>query len=190
MLNILSSPTITTLDNKEAFIKSGEEIPLISMISAGTTTSQTPTYKTAALELKVTPHVIDGKMLKLDIMAKKDEFDFSREVQGYPVIITKHAETSLVLFDGQTTVIGGLTKDKKENLNAGIPGAKDIPLLGYLFGTEEKQHQMDDLLIFITPHILKAKEVGLDRAPAATGKVDTPVESPSSDASGQVNLNF
>ncbi|MFH1243748.1 MAG: secretin N-terminal domain-containing protein, partial [Pseudomonadota bacterium] len=161
MLNILSSPTITTLDNKEAVIESGEEIPLISIISTGAMAEQTPEYKKAALTLKVTPHVIDGKMLRLDIMAKKDEFDFTREVKGYPVIITKHANTSLVLFNGQTTVIGGLTKDKKLDQNAGIPWAKDIPLLGYLFGAEEKQHQMDDLLIFITPHILKAKEVGL-----------------------------
>lgn len=190
MLNILSSPAITTLDNKEAIIESGEEIPLISIISTGAMAEQTPEYKKAALTLKVTPHVIDGKMLKLDIMAKKDEFDFAREIKGYPVIITKHAKTSLVLFDGQTTVIGGLTKDKKTDLNAGIPWAKDIPLLGYLFGAEEKQHEMDDMLIFITPHILKAKEVGLHKAPLTTGNEDTPVKSPSSEASGQFNLSF
>jgi len=190
MLNILSSPTITTLDNKKAVIESGEEIPLISIVSTGAMAQETPEYKKAALTLEVTPHVIDGEMLMLAIMAKKDEFDYTREVKGYPVIITKHANTSLVLFDGETTVIGGLTKEKKQDQNAGIPGAKDVPLVGYLFGADEKQHEMDDLLIFITPHILKAKEMGVQTEPLAKGGEESPTESPGSERSEQFNVSF
>ena len=190
MLNILSSPTITTLDNKKAVIESGEEVPLISIVSTGTLSQETPEYKTAALTLEVTPHVIDDQMLMLSILAKKDEFDYTREVKGYPVVITKHAQTNLVLFDGETTVIGGLTKEKKQDQNAGIPGAKDVPLLGYLFGADEKQHEMDDLLIFITPHILKAKEIGVQTEPLAKGGEESPPESPGSETSGQCNVSF
>jgi len=190
MLNILSSPTITTLDNKKAVIESGEEVPLISIVSTGTLSQETPEYKTAALTLEVTPHMIDNQMLMLSILAKKDEFDYTREVKGYPVVITKHAQTNLVLFDGETTVIGGLTKEKKQDQNAGIPGAKDVPLLGYLFGADEKQHEMDDLLIFITPHILKAKEIGVQTEPLAKGGEESPPESPGSETSGQCNVSF
>lgn len=159
-LNILSSPSITTLDNEKAIIESGEKIPIVSIITAGQTSEEEPIYKEATLKLEVTPHVIDGKMLTLKIKAYKDEFDFSREVRGYPVMITKKAETNLVLFDGQTTVIGGLSKERSYKTNAGIPWIRNIPLIGYLFGSEAKEHKTEEILIFITPHILKAQEVG------------------------------
>jgi len=103
----------------------------------------------------VTPHVIDGKMLKMKIVTNKDELDFTRTVSGNPIIITKKAETNLILLDGQTTVIGGLTKEKKSGSESGIPGMKDIPVLGHLFKTTSKGTEMEEVLIFITPHILK-----------------------------------
>jgi type IV pilus assembly protein PilQ len=153
-LNILSSPSITTLDNLKAFIQSGDEIPTPIIDIDGKITVE---YKDALLSLEVTPHVIQNSALKLDIVTTKNEVDFTRLVSSYPTIVKKKAETSVILYDGQTTVIGGLKKNTSRNSEAGIPWARKIPLLGYLFKNEGKSDQMEEILIFITPYILKSR---------------------------------
>ena len=111
-------------------------------------------WKKATLKLEVTPHVIKGDELKLKIATKKDELDFTRTVLGNPTVITKNAETSVVLADGQTTVIGGLNKETTSDGNTGVPGLKDVPVLGWLFKSDSTSNKLEDVLIFITPHIL------------------------------------
>ncbi len=106
-LHILSSPSITTQDNKLAFIESGQDVPYQSVEDGEVKVE----YKKAVLRLEVTPNVIDGDTLKLDIKVNKDEPDFSRTVLGNPTIITKKAETNVIQNDGQTIVIGGLSKE-------------------------------------------------------------------------------
>jgi len=152
-LNILSNPSITTLDNQQAIIESGKEVPFQTIEDGEVKIA----FKKAVLSLKVTPHVIDDRTLKLAIDTHKDELDFSRQVQGNPTIITKNAQTSVILFDGQTTVIGGLNKETSSNSETGVPWLKDIPLLGHLFRSTSRQSDMEEVLIFITPHILKEK---------------------------------
>jgi type IV pilus assembly protein PilQ len=150
-LNILSSPSITTLDNQEAIIESGQEVPYQTVEDDDVEIK----WKKAVLSLKVTPHVIDDQTLKLEIITNKDELDFENSVLGNPTVITKSAQTNVILFDGQTTVIGGLSKETAGDNEAGIPWLKDIPILGYLFKSIGKSNQMEDVLIFITPHILE-----------------------------------
>ncbi|MFZ1983250.1 MAG: type IV pilus secretin PilQ [Desulfatitalea sp.] len=152
-LNILSSPSITTLDNTKALIESGDEVPIPII----TNESSNVIYKEALLRLEVTPHVIQGDALKLDIVTTKNEVDFTRTVLTYPTIVAKKASTNVILFDGQTTVIGGLKKDSNQNSEAGVPWLSKIPLIGYLFKNEGRSSQMQELLIFITPRILKAR---------------------------------
>lgn len=154
-LNILSSPSITTLDNQEAFIESGREIPYQSAATAGGTAVPETEFKKAVLSLKVTPHVIDDKTIKIEIETNKDEPDTSYATE--PPIITKKAKTTVVLFDGQTTVIGGLSKKTTSESESGVPWLRNIPILGYLFKGEYKSNDMEEILIFITPHILKEK---------------------------------
>jgi len=125
-------------------------------------------FKKAVLSLKVTPHVIGDKTLKLIIQTKNDEIDKANAVGGQPAISTKSATTNVVLFDGQTTVIGGLSKQNTSDADSGIPWLKNIPLLGYLFKGENKSEALEDLLIFITPHILKQQA-----DPAATPEKET-----------------
>lgn len=151
-LNILSSPSITTLDNMPAFIESGKEVPFRTTDDTGKSVIE---WKKATLKLQVTPHVIDGRMLKLEISTKKDELDFTQTVMGNPTIITKNAQTTVILMDGQTTVIGGLSKEKTSRSESGIPGLKDIPFLGFLFKGQGKTTNLEEVLIFITPYILK-----------------------------------
>jgi len=153
-LNILSSPSITTLDNQEAFIESGREIPFQAVDELGNPEVE---FKTATLMLKVIPHVIDDKTIKIDIEVNKDEPDFTNLVGGEPPIIKKTAITTVVLFDGQTTVIGGLSKETMTESESGVPWLRNIPILGYLFKGEYKSKEMEEILIFITPYILKEK---------------------------------
>ena len=152
-LNILSSPSITTLENQTAFIESGEKVP-IQTVEDGEVNI---TYEDAVLRLEVTPHVIDKNFLKLKIITNKDELDFTRTVAGNPTIITKKAETSVILSHGQTTVIGGLNKEKVSESEAGVPFLKDIPGLGWLFKNRKSTKGMEEVLIFITPYILEEK---------------------------------
>ena len=150
-LNILSSPSITTLDNQEAVIESGRDVPFQTVVNEEVNIE----FKKAVLSLRVKPHVIDGKTLKVEIKTSKDELDFSDTVAGNPTIITKNAETTVVLFDGQTTVIGGLSKETTSDTESGVPILKDIPVFGYLFKGKSTSKNMEEVLIFITPHILK-----------------------------------
>jgi type IV pilus assembly protein PilQ len=152
-LHILSSPSITTLDNQNAYIESGQDVPYQSVEDGEVKVE----YKKAVLRLDVTPHVIDGETLKLIIKVNKDEPDFSRTVLGNPTIITKKAETNVIQNDGQTIVIGGLSKESSTRNKTGTPFLEDIPGLGYLFKRKSSADQMEELLIFITPHILKPR---------------------------------
>ena len=155
-LNILSSPSITTLDNQTANIESGEEIPF-QTVEDGEVNVE---FKKAVLKLTVTPHVIDDRTLKMYINVHKDEADFSRTVLGNPTIITKNAETNVIQLDGQTIVIGGLNKETSANSDTGVPYLQDVPGLGYLFKRKSSDDRLEDLLIFITPHILEPNAPG------------------------------
>ncbi|GBC59122.1 hypothetical protein DENIS_0058 [Desulfonema ishimotonii] len=151
-LKILSSPSISTLDNQKAVIESGREIPYQTVEDDDVSIE----FKKAVLKLEVIPHVINGNVLKLKLSVFKDELDFNVSVaNGNPAILTKNAETSVLLYDGQTTVIGGLRKESVSDTNIGVPLLKDIPLLGHLFRRDSKSSESEEVLIFITPHILR-----------------------------------
>jgi len=152
-LNILSSPSITTLDNSPATIESGRDVPYQTVEDNEVNIE----WKKAVLSLEVTPHIIDDVTLRVKIKTHKDELDWSNAAltDGNPTIITKNAETDMILFDGQTTVIGGLNKQSSSNSRFGVPFLKDIPILGLLFGSTGRSNDMEEVLIFITPHILE-----------------------------------
>jgi type IV pilus assembly protein PilQ len=177
-LNILSSPNITTSDNQQAFIESGRDVPYQSVDDRQVSIE----YKKAVLRLEVTPHVIDNETIKMNLFVTKDDVDFANAVGNNPLIITKRARTDVILFDGQTTVIGGLNKELTSDDEYGVPYLKDIPGLGYLFKGTNRNKDLEDLLIFVTPHILaeqsraisavrgrEAKGPRPDSAPAAAG---------------------
>jgi type IV pilus assembly protein PilQ len=164
-LNILSSPSITTLENQAALIESGSRVP-IQTVEDGEVNIE---YIDAVLKLEVTPHVIDDKTLKLIIITNQDEPDFTRTVSGNPTILTKRAETTVVVFDGQTTVIGGLTKETASKSESGVPLLKDIPGIGWFFRSRTKSNEMQEVLIFITPHVLEEKPDEPNPAPTTEG---------------------
>jgi type IV pilus assembly protein PilQ len=152
-LNILSSPSITTLDNQPATTINGDTIPVAGVAGVGATAA--PTMVDAKLTLTIKPHVIDGNNIRMEILVKKNEADFARGMPGYPVIITKETTTTLIAADGETIVISGLTKQKKQDGTSGIPWLKEIPALGWLFKGETTNDDMEEVLIFLTPTIIK-----------------------------------
>jgi type IV pilus assembly protein PilQ len=155
-LNILSSPSITTLDNQKAFTENGQRVPYSTLDTSTNPPTRTVKFEDVVLRLEITPHVIDGHNLVMKILVKKDEVDLLKNVDGNPFIIKKQTETTLIVQDGETIVISGLTKQKGTSSVSGVPGLKDVTLLGWLFKGEEKSELMEEVLIFITPKILPA----------------------------------
>jgi type IV pilus assembly protein PilQ len=151
--NIISSPYITTLDNQEAVIKSGQEVPFVSRDEEGESNVQ---FKEAVMQLSIVPHVINEKYLQLDIHITKDDVDFSEasRVLGNPTIIKKETRTRLIARDDETIVISGLTEEQSNLDASGVPWLEDIPLLGLMFQNQSRANDKDQLLIFITPDIL------------------------------------
>lgn len=163
VLNILSSPSITTLDNKMAYTENGEKVPYVSKDDDGDTNVK---FEDAVLRLEMTPNVIDPSNLKLKVLIKKDEVDASRNVQGNPYIVKKQTETTVLVRSGETIVISGLTKEKGTNQEAGVPGMRDLPGGKYAFGSTNRNVSMEEVLIFITPTILPTRaESGRRSAP-------------------------
>jgi type IV pilus assembly protein PilQ len=170
-INILSSPSITTLDNQMAYTENGERVPYVSTSSSTTGTTQDVKFEDAVLRLEIKPHVIGEKNLKMEILVKKNEVDNTRNVLGNPYIIKKETKTTLIVEDGETIVISGLTKQQTSGTESGIPWLKNIPGLGWLFKSHGTGESMEEVLIFITPTILPPQ--GIATAPPAT---DKPVE--------------
>jgi len=166
-LNILSSPSITTLDNQTAFTENGERVPYVSIDEDG---DREVKFEDAVLRLEITPHVIEGEQLKMKIIVKKDEVDLTRTVDGNPFIIKKQTDTTLIVKNGDTIVISGLSKQRTSDNESGVPWLKDIPFLGWAFKGQEKGRNMEEVLIFLTPRILPAHTV------AAAEPVDVTVK--------------
>jgi type IV pilus assembly protein PilQ len=143
------------MDNSEAKINQGVQIPIQTTSAAGT---QTQLFN-ANLELKVTPQVTQDRNIFLDVDIKKDEPDFSRTgAGGDPTIVSRAAKTKVMVADGETTVIGGIYTRKTSNNVAGLPLLKDIPVLGWLFRKSEELDERGELLIFLTPRLVNREE--------------------------------
>ncbi len=153
-INIISSPSITTLDNQQAFTESGTRVPYVTYTFSGSSTTPTVNFVNAVLKLEITPHIIGGTNLKMTIDVMKDDVDTSREVQGNPFILSKQTQTTLIVRNGETIVISGLTSQNITSSESGVPVLRDIPVLGWLFKGESRDNQMNQVLIFITPYIL------------------------------------
>jgi len=151
---IISSPKIVTTDNKEAVIEQGTQIPYSTVSASGTNTQ----FIDATLSLKVTPHITPDGRVSMKLEAKNDS---QGEVgaDGKPAINKKKATTEVLIRDGETTVIGGILQINRTENRAGLPWLSKIPVLGYLFRKDSNTTRNRELLIFITPRILKQEPI-------------------------------
>lgn len=149
---IVSAPRILASNDQEVYIKQGQSIPYES---SGTTTSpSTITYNEAVLELKVKPHIEEnGKIISMDITVTKDTADYSRTTRN-PPINKREAKTRLMVKNGETVVIGGIIVDEKSKTVNRVPGLHRIPILGWLFKSNEISDSKTELLIFLTSNII------------------------------------
>lgn len=147
---VVSNPKITTSDNEEAKIMQGEKIPYQTVSQDGTQTQ----FMDAFLELTVTPHITPEGTVVMNLEAKKNEADFTRQVLGVPTIAIKEIKTQVLVNNEDTLVIGGIfTSDTTKNLES-VPGLSEIPILGRLFQKKIDLDEKNELLIFITPRIV------------------------------------
>jgi len=134
-----------------AEITQGRRIP-IQTNQNNTITTQ---YINAVLEMKVTPQITARGSVIMQIDIKNDIADFNQQVLGQPTIVTETAKTSVMVNDGGTIVIGGLYKVSQQSNSDGVPLLSKIPLLGSLFRNSRKEGSQSELMIFITPRIIK-----------------------------------
>src|SRR3990170_2911623 len=156
-LKIVSQPKITTLNNNAATIHSGLNFKVRTTAvdsTAGVTTSSLQDINTG-IDLTVTPQISDDDFINLNIIASKSDPDFGRSVDGIPGVSEKKASTSVLVKDGETTVIGGLYKSTSSDSDNAIPFFSKIPILGWLFKSNSKVSDSEELLVFITPRIVK-----------------------------------
>ncbi|MBF0203694.1 MAG: type II secretion system secretin GspD, partial [Desulfamplus sp.] len=154
-VNILSSPNIMAVDNKEALIEVGEDVPTVTGtvtdINGGITNSVQ--YKKTGIILKVTPHVNSSGLVKMELSQEVSEKgNYDEELNNYS-ILTRKAETSLVVSDQQTILLGGLMRSNITKSDAGVPVLKDIPVLGYLFKSKTDESTKTELIFLLTPHV-------------------------------------
>jgi len=154
---IISSPRITTMDNVKATIKQGQQIPVVT--PATTTAPATVTFKDALLRLEVKPKITDDRKISMEIMASKDSPNYSQPIQGNYPIDTNMIESRVVIGDGETIVIGGVESKTESKGEDGVPWLSKIPVLGWLFKSEATKKERKQLLIFVTPRIIKADAV-------------------------------
>jgi type IV pilus assembly protein PilQ len=152
---IVSAPKVVTLDNKEAVVESGDEVPFKT---ESADSGPKVEFKDAMITLKVTPHISPDDYVLLEVYAAKKEVDFSRTVEGNPTITSRQSKTSVLVKDGATVVMGGLFKQQAVETQEGIPGLSKIPYLGWLFKTRQTRNDNEDLLFFITPRIVRSRQ--------------------------------
>jgi type IV pilus assembly protein PilQ len=150
----IATPKVTTLDNTEAKIQSGQRFPVqTSSANEGTKVE----FVDANLELKVTPHVTADENIYMKITATQNTADFANSVLGIPSINTKEAFTEVLVYNGSTTVLGGIyLKNTSEN-RKNVPFFADIPVIGYLFKSRAEADDIAELLIFVTPTIVRSE---------------------------------
>jgi type IV pilus assembly protein PilQ len=149
---LLSTPKVTTQNNQAAEIKQGVQIP-IQTVANNTVTTQ---FKDAVLTLKVTPQITDAGTVILTLEVENSTPDFGNPVNGIPPINTQAAKTIVLVKDGQTAVVGGIYQSQEFVNEDKTPVLGNIPLLGYLFRRKGTQSANNELLLFITPRIVKS----------------------------------
>ena len=158
LADLQAEPTITTLDNRPAEILVGDRVPIrVIDVSSGTGGATPPRatvrFEQTGINLKVTPHVTANRQVLMEVHAENSAVKPSSVDIGF-TFQTQQADNQILVSDGETAVIGGLTVTSVTVTKTGIPFLVDLPLLGKLFGFSQEQEERRDLLILITPHII------------------------------------
>jgi general secretion pathway protein D len=169
-VNVISNPHVMTSENKKAIINVSTSVPVVTgqqttsispATEGGTTTTslvggsnQTIEYRDAGVILTVTPRIGERGTVALDIKQEVNSVGPGVAPTGSPSFLKREAETSVVLLNNQTLVLGGLIQEKRTITERGIPFLSKIPIFGYLFGFKESQNEKSELILLITPRVV------------------------------------
>ncbi|NIJ48772.1 type II secretion system secretin GspD [Rhizomicrobium electricum] len=167
-VTVISSPKILTLDNKAATIEVGDQIPIVTQTAVSTTTSGSPIVSSVeqrdtGVILSVTPRIGNSGIVYLDV---SQEVSTSTQTTtsniDSPTIQQRRIHSTVAVNDGATIALGGLIQNSQTNGDSGIPFLKDIPVLGAAFSTKSNVRGRTELLIFLTPHVIRNLPAALD----------------------------
>ncbi len=158
LADIQAEPLVTTLDNRQALINVGQEIPL-RVIDPGSLTQATGpkatvSFKNVGIQLQVTPHVTNNRHILMTIHAERSSIQTLADADLGFIVNKQNADNQLLVADGETAVIGGLTVTEVNKSKSGIPFLVDLPIVGALFGYSTVTEHRQDLIILITPRII------------------------------------
>ncbi|MBV6340473.1 type II secretion system secretin GspD [Candidatus Magnetobacterium casense] len=158
-VNILSSPHILVADNKEAKIQVGNQVAIATSetnVSGTTNIQRTIQYKDTGVILKVKPHINDSGLVNLEVTQEVSDVGASSSNIDSPTISTRNISTNMIVQDGKSIVMGGMIQESTDNTGKGIPLLSDIPILGYLFGYHKNTVKKTELIVIITPRVVKS----------------------------------
>ena len=147
---VISAPRVITANQKEALIESGTEIPYLEASSSGSTSVS---FKKAVLSLRVTPQITPDDRVILDLTVNKDSV--GQVFSGIPSIDTNHLTTQVLVDNGETVVLGGIFESDNRDDKTSVPFFGDLPYLGRLFKRTQNNAKKQELLVFVTPKIIK-----------------------------------
>ncbi len=161
-VRVLSAPQLTVMDNQAAHLQVGQLVPILTQQSQSTLSSSAPivnsvSYQPTGVILQVTPHINSGGMVALDISQEVSSVAAQAtgtQNTGSPTFQERQVQSRVAVQDGQTVGLAGLIQDQDSRDNSGIPYLKDIPLLGFLAGTQSNQRNRTELLVLITPRVI------------------------------------
>jgi type IV pilus assembly protein PilQ len=149
---LISSPRITTVNNRKAKILVGKEVPLIVLDIAGNPTTE---LKKVGISLEVTPYINSENRITMDLKPEVSDLSSQATVQGGIVFTTTLADTRVMVNDGETAVIGGLIRTSETKFTQGIPVLRSLPLIGALFRSSDTRKENRELLIFVSPKVVE-----------------------------------
>ncbi len=159
-VDILSTPNILAADNQEARIEIGEDVPVLSesTISSGGVKTQGVQYRKTGIILQVKPSINDNGLVRMEVTQEVSKVN-DQQTAGItsPRITNRKATTYVIAKDGQHILMGGLMSTMVTEVTHGIPLLKDIPVLGYLFGSKGTKTEKKELIFILTPHVIKSK---------------------------------
>ena len=155
---VVSNPRVVTSNQREAIIRQGREVGYLTVTGGQSNNVPTVQFKEALLELKVTPTITADGRVFLNLVVKKDEIQDYTEITGFgsvPNLAKREVTTAVLIEDGQTVVIGGVYEFSDRNSVSKVPFLGDLPILGNLFKTKGRSKSKAELLIFVTPRVLR-----------------------------------
>lgn len=170
-INVISSPSLMVLNNQEASIKVGDSVPIRSSISTNLNNSTPGGIQTSSIQmidtgihLAVRPRVNAGGLVSMDILQTVNQAKATTDISGIdsPTITKREIETSVVVQNGETIALGGLIKESNDYSKFGVPVLHEIPLIGALFGSTSRNKDKTELVVLLTPRVMKSRQDAQD----------------------------